>query len=255
MKNSQPITPGQWEGHTQAFAAIASRCSAEQARCIFKARESHAYRLHGFTWEEYARVSFGLSRAQADNLIRQLQAFGEPFFHLSQITGIGPGLYRRIAPHIVDGRLHFHDQPIDLSPENTSKLRRAVKCLLASSRPAHPPAPPLPDQVAAHLDSFRGAALSSRERCLAHFAPNAVIVGPGLVRWTLADVPLFPWTLAADSRQIDVAPDGRSACFDELLIGAEPALRASGTLIRLQGQWRIFRYQLSVILTPEPAQP
>ena len=248
METSQSITPGQWAGHTQAFAAIASQCSAGQVHCIKKARESAAFQKLGLTWDLYAKMSFGLSRSQADNLIRQLDRYGDPFFYISQIARIGPRAYRQIAGSIIDGRFHFDGQELEIAPENGPKIRAAIKALLGEPKPPPPPRPNHQDQIAAVLNAFLEAATAFDEaRAQSCCIPDAVILGPADQRWTCSTLRSYPWPLTSQDRRIQVSPDARTAWFDEFLRHPQlPLQRGSGVLLRVKRAWKIAQYHLTI---------
>ena len=146
--------PGPWAGHQQAFAVIASHCSAAQAHCLKKARDSRAFEPLGLTWDQYAKRHFGISRSQADNLIRRLDQFGESYFHISQLARIGPAAYRRIADRVKDGRLHFDGEQLEIAPENAPKIRAAIDTLRAEWKPVQKLRPkPAPSVAPAVPDS------------------------------------------------------------------------------------------------------
>ena len=146
MPSPEFTDPGPWAGHQQAFAVIASHCSAAQAHCLKKARDSRAFEPLGLTWDEYAKRHFGVSRPQADKLIRHLDQFGESYFHISQLARIGPAAYRRIADRVKDGRFHFDGQQLEIAPENALRIRAAIETLRAEWKPAQP-APSAPPAV------------------------------------------------------------------------------------------------------------
>jgi hypothetical protein len=76
-----------WVGRQQAFALIASKCSATQAHALKEIKESRAFEQLGLTWEEFCLQHVGLRRERADALIHQFDEFGEDYFRLSQIAG------------------------------------------------------------------------------------------------------------------------------------------------------------------------
>lgn len=112
--------------------------------------------------------------------------------------------------------------------------------------------------VAAVLDDWHLAAAQADEgRYFGHFAEGAVFLGTDPdERWTKAAFqawahPFFQrgkaWSFKATRREITLAPDGRTAWFDEDLDTPNlgPA-RGTGVLTHEKGRWRIEQYSLSV---------
>ena len=112
--------------------------------------------------------------------------------------------------------------------------------------------------VALVLDDFHDAASRADEpRYFAHFAPEGVFLGTdGSERW---DVPAFRayahphfaqgkgWTYRATARNVQLAPDGNVAWFDEVLENASYGpCRGTGVLRRIDGRWRIAQYNLTI---------
>jgi hypothetical protein len=71
------IESGAWVGRQQAFAVIASKCSAAQAAALKEIKQSRVYESLGLTWQEYCPRYAGMTRERADLLIRQFDEFGE----------------------------------------------------------------------------------------------------------------------------------------------------------------------------------
>jgi len=87
-------------------------------------------------------------------------------------------------------------------------------------------------------------------------APQAVFLGTDAgERWTKEEfekwaAPYFQrssaWIFRAEKRWITVAPDGRTAWFDELLYSESYwTCRGSGVLRRIGGKWLICQYNLA----------
>ena len=124
--------------------------------------------------------------------------------------------------------------------------------------------------ISAVLDDFHAAASKADgERYFAHFAPDAVFLGTDdTERWTVSQFRAYAdphfskgqgWTYTTATRFISLAPDGRSAWFDEQLDNAKYGrCRGSGILVKHEGAWRIAQYNLTVPipndLLPEVAQ-
>jgi hypothetical protein len=102
-----------WVGRQQAFALIASKCSAAQAHALKEIKESRAFEQLGLTWEEFCLQHVGLRRERADALIHQFDEFGEDYFRLSQIA--------RISAVNIDG------EEIELTLPNAARIRAAIK--------------------------------------------------------------------------------------------------------------------------------
>ncbi|MBS1784863.1 MAG: nuclear transport factor 2 family protein [Acidobacteria bacterium] len=112
-------------------------------------------------------------------------------------------------------------------------------------------------QIAAVLDGFHLAAAQADEaRYFGFMDEGAVFLGTDATeRWTKAQFqayahPYFAkgkaWSFHATRRAITVAPDGRTAWFDEDL--ATPNLgpcRGSGVLLLKDGAWKIAQYNLA----------
>ena len=112
------IDAGAWVGRQQAFAMIANKCSAAQALCLKQVRETRLYEKLELTWEEFCKEYAGISREQADRLIRQHEEFGDAYFRLSEIARISPETYRQIASQVSDEGLEFDGRKLALIPEN-----------------------------------------------------------------------------------------------------------------------------------------
>src|SRR5437016_1513667 len=115
-----------WLGRQQAFAVVASQCSAAQAQCLKEMHDSRACESYGLTWEEFCDQHVGISRAKADRIISQLKEFGKDYFRLSELTQISPSTYRELHPHIEDEIIEIDGQKIPLNPDNAPRLRAAV---------------------------------------------------------------------------------------------------------------------------------
>lgn len=112
-------------------------------------------------------------------------------------------------------------------------------------------------QIATLLDAFHRAASEADEaRYFGYFDEDAVFLGTDATeRWTKAQFqayahPYFAkgkaWSFHATRRAITVAPDGKTAWFDEDL--ATPNLgpcRGSGVLVLKDGVWKIAQYNLA----------
>jgi hypothetical protein len=123
------IDMGAWVGRHQAFAVIASKCSAAQAQCLRQVRESRVFEQLGMDWDEYCKTYAGISRAYADYLIRQHAEFGDAYFRLSAIARISPETYRDIAGQVDGDTIEVDGQKLALTSENAPRIRAAIQTL------------------------------------------------------------------------------------------------------------------------------
>ena len=124
--SSDFIDTAAWIGRQQAFAVIASKCSAAQAQCLKQLKDSALHEKLGLTWDEFCRQHVGLSRPTADRLIQQYDEFGETYFRLSQLARISPGTYRQIAENVDDETITINGEEIALVPENARRIRAGL---------------------------------------------------------------------------------------------------------------------------------
>ena len=146
MDSEKQFDLGSWTGLQKAFAAVAGSCSAARAQCLKQVRDSRMLDSLGLTWDEFCKEHAGLSRGHADQLIRQYDQFGDPYFRLSEIARVSSKTFEQIADHVLSGNgadaLEIDGQKIPLVPENAAKIRAAIQSLRNQVR--HPPAPPRP---------------------------------------------------------------------------------------------------------------
>ena len=122
------------------------------------------------------------------------------------------------------------------------------------------------DEAARTLDDFHDAASKADEqRYFGHFAPDGVFLGTDASeRW---DVPAFRayahphfaqgkgWTYRATERHVTLAPDGNVAWFDETLANESYGpCRGSGVLRKIDGEWKIAQYNLTIPIPNELAK-
>ncbi len=112
--------------------------------------------------------------------------------------------------------------------------------------------------VAAVLDDLHAAAAASDgPRYFGHFAPEAVFLGTDASeRWTLPEFKAFAtpyfaqgkgWAYQSKSRNIQRAPGGDVAWFDEALDNATYGeCRGSGVLRSIGGTWKVTQYNLTI---------
>ncbi len=119
----------------------------------------------------------------------------------------------------------------------------------------------LPDDV---LDDFHDAASKAdEERYFSHFAPEGVFLGTDATeRWTVDEFreyvhPYFSkgegWTYVPRHRHVGV--DGDFAWFDEVLDNENYGeLRGSGSMRRINGEWKILQYNLTFLVPNDKAK-
>jgi hypothetical protein len=119
--------------------------------------------------------------------------------------------------------------------------------------------------VAETLDRFHQAA--SKADAAAYFdlfAPEGVFIGTDAKeRWTVEEfrkyaLPHFSkgkgWTYVAKSRNVELAPGGEIAWFDEILDNKSYGVcRGSGVLRKVDGRWKIAQYHLTIPVPNELA--
>ena len=155
-----------WAGRQQAFALIAAQSTAAQVRCLRNIHETRAYEAMGLSWEEFCPKHAGMSRVNADNLIRRLNEFGEKYFQISDLTHIGPETYRQIAGHVHDDALDLDGESIPLTPENAPRIREAIRTLRSRVRAAEGNAHRSIIEFQVRMDAVRNEVSKSAERPL-----------------------------------------------------------------------------------------
>lgn len=142
-------------------------------------------------------------------------------------------------------------------------MRAALVCLLMLVNPNFPPDPRA--EVGALLDRFHAAAARADEAAyFACFAPGAVFLGTDASeRWTLEEFrayahPVFAkgtgWTYVSEKRSVELAADGNTAWFDEVLRNAKYGLcRGTGVALLRDGGWHVAQYSLTFLVPNERA--
>jgi len=125
----QWIDAGAWVGRQQAFAVIASKCSAAQAVALQQVKQSRSYESLGLTWEQFCRQHAGISRSYADDLIGRLDEFGAAYFRLCEIARISPETYREIAGSVTAETIEIEGESLPLTHANAARIRSALKRL------------------------------------------------------------------------------------------------------------------------------
>jgi hypothetical protein len=126
-------------GRHQAFSAVSTRCSAAQALCLKQIRESRSYEELGLTWEEFCKQQAGISRPQADNLIRRYAEFGDAFFRVSEIIDVSQETFREIAGKVDGEFIEIDGERLSLTPENAPRIRYGIKQLRSELKRAISP--------------------------------------------------------------------------------------------------------------------
>ena len=117
---------------------------------------------------------------------------------------------------------------------------------------------PAPNTIGPAIDAWHAAAAAADEdKYFSYFAPDAVFLGTDATeRWTRDEFRKFAhpyfakgkaWDFKSVARWITVAPDRKTAWFDEAL--ATPNLgpcRGSGVLVATSDGWKIAQYNLSI---------
>jgi hypothetical protein len=113
---------GTWLGRHQALGMVANRCSAADAECLRSIRHGGQYKKLGMTWERFCSERAGISRAQADRLIRQLEEFGANYFRLAEVMDVSPETYRLIAGSVSDAGIQVDGETVE-SARKRAKLK------------------------------------------------------------------------------------------------------------------------------------
>ena len=147
---------GKVVGQQEAFGMIAGRCSAAAAAAIRRVRQENTYRATGLSWRQFCPRYLGISRTHADRVIGYLEEFGPQYFEVTQLTRIPPEEYRRIAPAVRDGHIHWQGEAIALTPDNGPRVAAAVAALRAAGKPAalEPPPEPAPSANRQAIDAL-----------------------------------------------------------------------------------------------------
>jgi hypothetical protein len=132
---------GKLLGQRQAFSLVAGRCSAAEAECIRKFRDEGQYKLLEEDWAEFCPKFLGMSRSNADRIVRVLNECGPAYFALTQFTRISPEAYRTIAPAVTDQAIRLNGEAIELVSENAKRITAAVAELRKAAK-VDAPAPP-----------------------------------------------------------------------------------------------------------------
>ena len=142
-----------------------------------------------------------------------------------------------------------------MNPITPLKLLAVVLCALTATLSYAGATEDAANQL---LDRFHGAAAKARfDEYFASFTPDGVFIGTDASeRWTVDQFKAYAkphfdkgrgWTYAVVERHLNVSVDGRHASFDELLDNTSLGrCRGTGVLRRVDGQWRIEQYHLTI---------
>ncbi len=130
---------GEWLGLHEAFGVIANRCSAADAECLKRMRDSGHYKRLGLSWEMFCKERAGISRVHADRQIHHLEEFGPNYFRMSEVLHISTDTYRLIAAAVSDEGLDLDGKKIPLLRENRQQVMAAVGTLREKAKPKQDP--------------------------------------------------------------------------------------------------------------------
>jgi hypothetical protein len=136
---------------------VAGRCSAAQAACLHRLRQTNEFQLVTPRWREFCSRHLGIDGRNADKIVRLWEEFGAPYFELAQLAPIPPATYRALAPSIREGALHLNGEVIEVIPENSRRLATAIAAFRRAASPPRPTPQLAPHEQLAALD----------ERCIA----------------------------------------------------------------------------------------
>lgn len=108
--------------------------------------------------------------------------------------------------------------------------------------------------IAAILDGYHMAASKGDwDTYFDLMADNSVFLGTDITeRWTKPEFKAYTetrpngWSYVAKERNVDLAPDGKSAWFDEIMYSETYGYcRGTGALIRTENGWKITQYHMT----------
>jgi len=115
-------------------------------------------------------------------------------------------------------------------------------------------------KISMSLDDFHDAASKADfKRYFDHFAVNGVFLGTDATeRWSVNEFKKYAkphfdkgkvWTYVSKSRNILLSKDGNTAWFDEMLENQTLGeCRGSGVLAKIDHQWKILQYNLTITI-------
>jgi len=133
--NPHSLDLGRWMGRREAFGLMAGRCAAADIETLRRIREQKLYKELRPSWVEFCTLDLHVVRRSVDREIGYLDEFGPDFFHVRQMTHIGPKDYRSIASHITPEGVRLNGTAVALLPENSQAVTAAVAELLKRIEP------------------------------------------------------------------------------------------------------------------------
>ena len=155
-------------GERRTLGKLAGGCSAADAQCLRKIRESKQYLSKAKTWEEFCPKYLGIDRSTADRLIRHLEEFGAEAFATMQLLGLTPKQYRLLAPRVQGNALCLGGETVALVPENGEQIHAALREM--REKAAEPKATPERDRLQ-ELEK-RGSEIAGEYRSLCRLGPG-----------------------------------------------------------------------------------
>ena len=122
-------------GERSAFSRVADSCSAADAACLRRMRDEKMYRFKKVNWSRFCAEYLGISKAEADRIIRRFEEFGQSYFDVSRIVRISPESYRAIAHAVKDKTIEHNGERIALTSENAQRVTAAVQALRQAAAP------------------------------------------------------------------------------------------------------------------------
>jgi hypothetical protein len=95
-------------------------------------------------WAQFCAQYVGVSKPEADRIIRRFEEFGQSYFDVSRIVRISPESYRAIAHAVKDKSIEYNGETIPLTGENAQRVTAAVQALRQAAAPYRVPAPAPP---------------------------------------------------------------------------------------------------------------
>lgn len=113
------------------------------------------------------------------------------------------------------------------------------------------------NEIGQMLDDWHlAAAMASFEAYFGYMADESIFIGTDATEnWTLTEFKEFSkpyfdkgkaWSFTAVQRNIYLSSDGNTAWFDELLNTQMKLCRGSGVVKKVDGEWKIAHYVLSI---------
>lgn len=109
-------------GRTQAFGLMSAMSSKATAACITELKRNKAHEQMGLSWEEFCGRELAISKTTADRYIKDMELYGETFFALNSICGIGRNTYKLLAGSVQDGALLIEGESVAINRENRQRI-------------------------------------------------------------------------------------------------------------------------------------